>query len=75
MEQESKTARKMAQVKERRGVEEQRKETFADKGPSILKTAHLVGLPSLPLPLLSVFGSRFISRAVKTENPLGFFLL
>ena len=27
-------------------------------------------LPSLPPPLLSLFGSRFISRAVKTESPL-----
>ena len=27
-------------------------------------------LPSPPLPPLSFFGSRFISRAIKTENPL-----
>ena len=27
-------------------------------------------LPSLPPPPLSLFGSRFISRAVKTESPL-----
>ena len=43
----------MAQVKEREGVGEERKVSF---------------LP-LPLPPLSFFGSRFISRAVKTENP------
>ena len=43
----------MAQVKERGGGGEERKETF---------------LP-LSLPPLSFFGSRFISRAVKTENP------
>ena len=30
---------------------------------------HLI-LPSPPLPPLSFFGSRFISRAIKTENPL-----
>ena len=45
-ERESKTARQMAQVKERGGGGGERKET------------------------LSFFGSRFISRSVKTENPL-----
>jgi len=50
----SKTARKMTQVKGRGGGGEERKETF---------------LP-LPLPSPSFFGSRFISRAVKTESPL-----
>ena len=44
----------MAQVKERGGAGEERFPSF---------------LP-LPLPPLSFFGSRFISRAVKTENPL-----
>ena len=43
----------MAQLKERGGVWEERQVSF---------------LP-LPLPPLSFFGSRFISRAVKTENP------
>ena len=46
----------MAQVKVRGGGGEERKEPFP---PS----------PS-PLPLPSFFGSRFISRAIKTENPL-----
>ena len=44
----------MAQVKEQGGGGEERKETF---------------LP-LSLPLLSLFGSCFISRAAKTENPV-----
>ena len=45
---------KMAWVKERGGGGQERKETF---------------LP-LPLPPLSFFGSCFISRAAKTENPV-----
>ena len=45
---------KMAWVKERGGSGQERKETF---------------LP-LPLPPLSFFGSCFISRAAKTENPV-----
>ena len=53
-ERESKTARKVAQVKERGGGGEERKVSF---------------LP-LPLPPFLLFGSRFISRAVKTESPL-----
>ena len=46
----------MAQVKERRGGEEERKETFS--------------FFPLPLPPLLFFGSRLISRAIKTETPL-----
>ena len=50
---------KLAQVKERGGVGEERKETFLP----FLK-------PSFPFPFPSFFlGSRLISRAVKTENP------
>ena len=54
-----KTTRKMAQVKERGGGGEERK----------------VWLLPLPHPPISFFGSRFVSPAVKTENPvsLGFF--
>ena len=49
----------MAQVKQRGGVGEERKETFLP----FLK-------PSFPFPSPSfIFCSRFISRAVKTENP------
>ena len=44
----------MAQVKERGGGGEERKESF----------------PPLPLPPLSFFGSCFISRAAKTVNPV-----
>ena len=45
----------MVQVKERGGVGEERKKK--------------VSFHPLPLPHLSLFGSRFISRAVITENP------
>ena len=45
----------MAQVKERGGGGEERKEAL---------------FPSFPLPPLSFFGSCFISRAAKTENPV-----
>ena len=51
---------KLAQVKERGGVGEERKETFLP----FFKPS----FPSPPPPLL-FFGSRFISRAGKTENP------
>ena len=47
----------MAQVKHWGGGGEERKETSVSFLP-------------LPLPPLSLFGSRFISRAVKTESPL-----
>ena len=52
---------KLAQVKERGGVGEERKENFLP----FLKPS----FPSPPPPPLLVFGSRFISRAGKTENP------
>ena len=47
----------MAQVKDRGGGGEERKETSVSFLPP-------------PLPPLSLFGSRFISRSVKTESPL-----
>ena len=62
---------------QRGGGGEERKETLADK-PRDFESRPL-GLSCLPLPLppLSFFGSRFISRAAKTENsvPLSLFAL
>ena len=51
----------MALVKERGGGGEERKETLSDKPRDF---------ENRPLRPLSVFGSCFISRAAKTENPV-----
>ena len=64
-EREPKTARKIARVKERGG------------GGKNGRKRLLARFVPLPLPPLSFFGTRFISRAAKTENPvpLSFFTL
>ena len=59
---EPKTARKMARVKEQGGGGEERFSKSRGLPAS-------VSFPPLPLPSLLFFGSRFISRAAKTENP------